>query len=209
MADLTIKELNSTETIVKGSRFIGTIIPVESEEEASIHLGKIRKEHQKANHNCFAYVIGPDDSVARCSDDGEPSQTAGVPILSVIQKEHLHDVLIVVTRYFGGTKLGTGGLIRAYSGAAATTIHHSQIVDRIVHQVFQLTFDYSYIDPFSHFLQQHPSLYTLNQDYLEQVSYQMSSPLTLYQDNLQKIIEFFNDNVTIIPIKKETIATPV
>lgn len=98
----------------KKSRFIATICPVESEEEANAFIGGIKKKYWDARHNCSAFVIGKNQEITRCSDDGEPSGTAGRPMLEVLLRENIHNAAVVVTRYFGGTLLGTGGLVRAY-----------------------------------------------------------------------------------------------
>ncbi|MFR5726940.1 MAG: IMPACT family protein [Clostridium sp.] len=105
------------ELVEKKSRFIAQIRPVASEEEAFAFIEEVRKKYWDARHHCYAYIIGERAQTARCSDDGEPSQTAGKPMMDVLAGEGLHDVCAVVTRYFGGTLLGTGGLVRAYSGA--------------------------------------------------------------------------------------------
>ena len=106
------------EIVEKKSRFIATVLPVETEEEVEAFLGELRKTYWDANHNVYAYRIGQQKMIERFSDDGEPVHTAGLPVLSVLQKEDIRNVCIVVTRYFGGTLLGTGGLVRAYSKAA-------------------------------------------------------------------------------------------
>ncbi len=122
---LTIQETSRTEIKIKGSRFIGTISPVVNKVNAEEILIEIRKQFHKATHNCFAYRINAQEF--RYSDDGEPSGTAGRPILSMIDKHQLQRVVLVVTRYFGGTKLGTGGLIRAYSQSAELVIFKANI----------------------------------------------------------------------------------
>ena len=113
----TVYSGGTAEIVEKKSRFIANVFPVTTEEEALEILEKIRKQYWDARHNCWAYVIGADHVSARCSDDGEPSQTAGKPMLDVIMGQELHNVLVIVTRYFGGTLRGTGGLVRAYSKA--------------------------------------------------------------------------------------------
>jgi uncharacterized YigZ family protein len=118
----TIAERVRTELKVRGSRFIGTAIPVRSKEEAMAELGRIQKEFWDATHNCYAYRLAPDGLQYRFADDGEPSGSAGKPILFVVQQRELVDLLVVVTRYFGGTKLGVGGLARAYSETAAAAL---------------------------------------------------------------------------------------
>ncbi len=107
----------------KKSRFIASIFPVQSEEEALENIARIRKEHYDARHNCFAYVIGDNNETERCSDDGEPSGTAGRPILDVLTGNGIHNAAAVVTRYFGGTLLGTGGLVRSYTAAVKDALY--------------------------------------------------------------------------------------
>ena len=113
------------EIIEKRSRFIAEAAPVKSEEEAAAFIERVRKENRDARHNCYAYVTGPDGQTEKCSDDGEPSRTAGLPILNQIRGRNLKDVCVVVTRYFGGILLGTGGLSRAYGSAAAAGLDAS------------------------------------------------------------------------------------
>lgn len=120
----TIKENGQSEIEIKKSRFICSLKRIESEEEAKNFIQEIKKEHWKANHNCSAFVIGEKNEIQRSSDDGEPSGTAGVPMLEVLKKNQLINVAAVVTRYFGGTKLGTGGLIRAYTHAVSSIVRH-------------------------------------------------------------------------------------
>ena len=119
------------EIIEKKSRFIATVAPVESEEEALAFIEAMKKKYWDARHNCFAYVIGERGQLARCSDDGEPGGTAGKPMLDVLLGEEVRNVVVVVTRYFGGTLLGTGGLVRAYSSSTQAGLHASVIITRI------------------------------------------------------------------------------
>lgn len=124
---LTVESpLRTPEFKVKGSTFITDIIPVSSKEEVDVALGRIRKEFYDASHHCFAYRMGPTGALLRAADDGEPSGTAGKPILLILTSAKLTDTLIVVTRYFGGTKLGTGGLARAYAEAAQQAVSMAQ-----------------------------------------------------------------------------------
>ena len=125
-----IYEGGSDEIVEKKSRFIAHVFPVHSEEEAAGHIEQIRKKYWDARHNCHAFVIGPNNEISRCSDDGEPSGTAGRPILEVLQGQEIHDVLVVVTRYFGGTLLGTGGLVRAYSQATQAGLAASRVMTK-------------------------------------------------------------------------------
>ena len=139
----TIKEDGQSEIEIKKSRFICSLKRVTSEEEAKDFIQAIKKEHWKANHNCSAFVLGDHHEIQRSSDDGEPSGTAGVPMLEVMKKNDLINVCAVVTRYFGGTKLGAGGLIRAYSGSVAQAIVHTGIVEGRLQQEVFVQLDYS------------------------------------------------------------------
>ena len=132
------------EIVEKKSRFIADVLPVTSEEEAQAFIADIKKKYWDARHHCFAYVIGDRHELARFSDDGEPGGTAGKPMLDVLLGEDIHNVAVVVTRYFGGTLLGTGGLVRAYSGAAKAGLANAQIISRI--QGTKLLIDTEYGD---------------------------------------------------------------
>ena len=118
------------EIVEKKSRFIGQIFPIHSEEEAQRIVNEIRKKHYDARHHCFAYVLGEKNEIERCSDDGEPSGTAGRPMLDLLVGAGVHDALAVVTRYFGGVLLGTGGLVRAYSAATKEALQKCDIREK-------------------------------------------------------------------------------
>ncbi len=126
----------------KGSRFIAMAYPVSDPLEIKPILDKLRKEHHEARHHCYAYMIGHDRDVWRANDDGEPSGTAGKPILGQINSYSLTNILIVVVRYFGGTLLGVSGLISAYRSAAALAIENSPIIERTVQEYYEITFPY-------------------------------------------------------------------
>ncbi len=138
----TIKNCSEIELIEKKSRFIASASPVETLEEAQVFIDNLKKKHYNATHNCFAYKIGLDGALTRCSDDGEPSGTAGTPILNVIEGEGLKNIVIVVTRYFGGTLLGTGGLIRAYGGAAKQAAVSAGIIEKKSFSVVKVAVEY-------------------------------------------------------------------
>lgn len=131
------------EIIEKKSRFIATVRPVESEEEALLFIQEMKKKYWDARHNCSAFVIGEKQELARCSDDGEPSQTAGRPMLDILLKENLHNTAVVVTRYFGGTLLGTGGLVRAYQRATTEGLLNSQLIELLQGRLICLGTDYN------------------------------------------------------------------
>lgn len=139
----TIKTDGLAETEIKKSRFLCHLKRVTSEEEAKAFIQGIKKEHWKANHNCSAYLIGEHSEIQRSSDDGEPSGTAGVPMLEVLKKNDLINVCVVVTRYFGGIKLGAGGLIRAYSHAVSHGLQAVGLVMGKLQQEISLDLDYS------------------------------------------------------------------
>lgn len=128
----------------RGSRFLAYAAPAESEEEIKAHLADIRQQHPKSRHHCYAYRLGHTGDLFRANDDGEPSGTAGRPILGQIDKLELTNVTIVVVRYFGGTLLGTSGLINAYRTAAAEALAQAEIVERIVCDHFLLTYHYAH-----------------------------------------------------------------
>jgi uncharacterized YigZ family protein len=139
----TISAPSTGEFKDRGSKFIGYAYPVRSEEEALTHLEALRKEHFKARHHCFAWRLGPDGSRFRANDDGEPGGTAGRPILGQIDSFGLTDVVIIVVRYFGGTLLGTSGLIQAYRESAAEALRQAVVVEKIVRDYFRMDFDYA------------------------------------------------------------------
>lgn len=150
----TVYSGGSGEIVEKKSRFIADVFPVTSEDEAMEYLEEIRKRYWDARHHCWAYVIGRNPAAERMSDDGEPAGTAGKPILEVIRGRGLTDVLVVVTRYFGGTLLGTGGLVRAYTASAAEGLKHSEIITRFHGFKLRIASDYTSLGKIQHLLAQ-------------------------------------------------------
>lgn len=139
----TIYKYGEDEIIINKSRFIGYAKPIELEQEALNFIEKIKSKHRDATHNVYAYVYGEDNNIQRFSDDGEPSGTAGIPVLEVIKKEDLRNVVVVVTRYFGGIKLGTGGLIRAYTKGAKIGLESGIIIEKVLHHKLKIRIDYT------------------------------------------------------------------
>ena len=139
----TVLEGGTGEITEKKSRFIATVRPVSSEEEALAFLEETRKKYWDARHNCYAYSVGMNREYTRCSDDGEPSGTAGRPMLDVILGEDIYNVAVVVTRYFGGVLLGTGGLVRAYSKAVQEGFRESRIIEKKHGICLTVTTDYT------------------------------------------------------------------
>lgn len=144
----TIDQGHSAETKVKGSRFIGTPCPVNTEQQATEFIHRVSQKFYDATHNCYAYQIGqPASIITRYSDAGEPAGTAGLPILNVIQGKLITNIAVVITRYFGGTKLGKGGLVRAYSDCTQRVIEQCSIVKKYLYQKLRLEFDYKLTGP--------------------------------------------------------------
>lgn len=140
----TVRRQASAEIVIKKSRFIGHVKPVESEDEAIAFIEQIKKEHWSATHNCSAYVVGERDQFQKQSDDGEPSGTAGKPILEVIKQQGLKNTVVVVTRYFGGIMLGAGGLIRAYTEATVEGLAAAKPVTLALHREVLVEIDYTW-----------------------------------------------------------------
>ena len=150
----TVYRGGSGEIVEKKSRFIAEVFPVTSEEEAMQYLEEARKRYCDARHHCWAYVLGRNPSAERMSDDGEPAGTAGKPILEVIRGRQITDVLVIVTRYFGGTLLGTGGLVRAYTASAAEGLKHSEIITRFHGFKLRIAADYTSLGKIQYLLAQ-------------------------------------------------------
>ncbi|MBY3619608.1 YigZ family protein [Acinetobacter sp. CUI P1] len=141
----TVRSSGSKEVVIRKSRFIGHVMPIENEEEALLFIEDIKKKHRDATHNCSAYVIGERDEIQRQSDDGEPSGTAGKPILEVIRNQGVKNVAIVVTRYFGGIMLGAGGLIRAYTDGAVLALEAGEVITRVLRREVFVEIEYTWL----------------------------------------------------------------
>ncbi|AXU70832.1 TPA: YigZ family protein [Clostridioides difficile] len=139
----TLHEFGTNEITIEKSVFIGYAKPIKSEEEALEFINEIKKKHKDATHNVWAYTVGKNMNIQRYSDDGEPQGTAGIPTLEVIKKEDLRDVAVVVTRYFGGTKLGAGGLVRAYTKGAKLGLEAGKIIYKVMYQEVKVKIDYT------------------------------------------------------------------
>ncbi|WP_332695427.1 YigZ family protein [Halalkalibacter lacteus] len=167
----TVKGAGEHEIIIQKSRFIAFFDRVETEAAAQAFIEKLKKQHWNATHNCSAYLIGERDEIQKANDDGEPSGTAGVPMLEVLKKRGLKDTVVVVTRYFGGIKLGAGGLIRAYGGAVSEGLKEVGTVKRSLTQIVHTEIDYHWLGKVEHALRESP--YQMKGiDYLEQVDVQ-------------------------------------
>ncbi|WP_078429873.1 YigZ family protein [Alkalihalobacterium alkalinitrilicum] len=164
----TVKSYGEHEINIQRSRFITYVDRATTEEKAQQFIEKIKKKHWNATHNCSAYLIGENDEIQKANDDGEPSGTAGVPMLEVLKKRGLKDTVVVVTRYFGGIKLGAGGLIRAYGSATSEGLNATGIVECTLMQIVHTTIDYHWLGKVENELRHSP--YHLKEiHYLEQV----------------------------------------
>ena len=165
------------EIVEKKSRFIANIFPVKTEEEALEKITAMRKKYYDARHNCFAYIIGENRETERCSDDGEPSGTAGRPMLDVLEGMGVHDVVAVVTRYFGGTLLGTGGLVRAYSAAMKEGLAHCVLLSQKSGYRLQILTDYNDVGKLQ-YLSRTRQLHELSCEYADDVRMELLVPET-------------------------------
>lgn len=168
----TVYEEGQDEVVEKKSRFIAVVRAVHSEEEAQAFLEEIRKTYWNARHHCYAYVFGTNSEMQRCSDDGEPQGTAGKPMLDVLNAEGLHDTMVVVTRYFGGTLLGTGGLVRAYQKAAKSGILASTVIEKNPGKKLMIYTDYTGLGKIQYILGQR-GIHVLDTSYTDSVVLQV------------------------------------
>lgn len=187
----TVYEGGEVETIEKKSRFIATVIPVTCEEEALEFIESMKKKYWNATHNCYAYVIGERFETQRCSDDGEPQGTAGKPMLDVLLGEEIHNTAVVVTRYFGGTLLGTGGLVRAYSGAVKAGLGASKIITKNWGIKLEIQTDYTGLGKIQYILGQR-GLTILESAYAENVTLTVLIPEDMKQEIAAEITEGTN-----------------
>ena len=204
----TIKEDGQVQEEIKKSRFICHAKRVYSEEEARDFITAIKKEHYKATHNCSAFIIGERSEIKRTSDDGEPSGTAGVPMLGVLENHNLTNVCVVVTRYFGGIKLGAGGLIRAYAGSVALAVKEIGIIEIKEQAGIAIQMSYSQYQEYNNFLKEH-NLMELDTNFTDQVD------TMIYVDKEEKetikaaLVEFFNGKITLTDQGLREVEVPV
>lgn len=168
----TLHDFGSDEIIIEKSTFIGYAKPIKTEEEAVEFVNEIKKKHKDATHNVWAYTVGKNMNIQRYSDDGEPQGTAGIPTLEVIKKEDLRDVVVVVTRYFGGIKLGAGGLVRAYTKGAKVGLEAAKIIEKVMYQEVKIKIDYNQLGKI--------------QNEIMNMGYFVKD--TIYEDNVEMIV---------------------
>lgn len=194
----TIYQGGEDEIVEKKSRFIASVIPVENEEEALEFIEKTKKQYWDARHNCFAYVIGERGQLQRCSDDGEPNGTAGKPMLDVLLGNELRNVAVVVTRYFGGTLLGTGGLVRAYSQAVKAGLQASVMITKILGVKLHIETDYTTFGKIQYILAQR-ELKILDTVYTDKVELEVLIPKTELEQVMHAITEGTNAQADMTP----------
>ena len=191
---ITIKKDGIYEEEIKKSRFICQLARVKSEEEAQNFIAQVKKANPRANHNCWAYMIGDRQEIQRMSDDGEPSGTAGVPMLEILKKREVTNVCAVVTRYFGGIKLGAGGLIRAYAGAVNHAIEAVGLVKVVEQQEMILRLDYSLYDSLQRFLTQE-NLVIAESEFLTEIKVSAYIDKNSADSFLSALTEHFNGKI--------------
>lgn len=194
----TIDKSVRTEIKIKGSRFISSIFNISDQISAEEILKKIRHEFYDATHNCFAYKIGFDGNIFRYSDDGEPSGSAGKPIYFTISKYNLSDILVIVTRYFGGTKLGVGGLVRAYSESAEESLKIAE--KKIIHRtgIFVIQCSYSDVSIIKKLIERNAVNY--EEEYSETVNFKIYIPVSRIETFPDLVFESTNGNIKAVRI---------
>lgn len=188
MQYFTINKESSAEFEEKKSVFIGQIKRVFSEEEAKAFLDSVRKKHREARHNVYAYALGPNKEIQRYSDDGEPQGTGGVPILETIKKSNITDVMIIVTRYFGGILLGTGGLSRAYGKSASLAIKEAGIIERVKGFELEIAISYDFLGKVQHMCNE-KGYNVVNTEYTDKVAIKLYCESNLLEAIKKEIAE--------------------
>lgn len=185
---ITVAGPSSGEIEEKKSRFIAHLIPCESEDAANAFVERMKKEYWDARHNCYAYILGERGELLKCSDDGEPQKTAGQPILSVLQGAGLTNVCCVVTRYFGGTLLGTGGLVRAYTDSAKAAVSSASLVKKQIGAVLKIETDYTDLGKIQYILAS-DEIEILSTDYAEGVTLTLEVELSKVDALMNKLTD--------------------
>lgn len=207
MSFVTVSQYVTHEIVIEKSRFIAHVFPVPDEDTAKDHIHTISKKHWDATHNCYAYRIGETGHIQKANDDGEPSGTAGVPILEVIKKNGLTDTLIIVTRYFGGVKLGAGGLVRAYTRSASEGLQQAQLLRQEEHLFVEINSDYA---TWSRIEQQLNALGLIHdRTYTDTVTVLFSLPKTEEKKLTQFLDKWGNTPIQCKPVKTDWVPAPL
>ena len=185
----TVRNQTEYEIVINKSRFICLLIPVSDVEEVALYLEEARELYPNATHYCYAYII---DALKKASDDGEPSKTAGMPMLNVLEKNDLNHILAIVIRYFGGVKLGAGGLVRAYSQSVVEGLAHADIVTKVKAPYYSITFDYHLSRQIDYFFKTH-QIDILIKDYQDKIRYES---FILKESYLEEISDRFFGQVS-------------
>jgi len=204
----TIAKTGSHEKDIKKSRFIAHIAQTFSEAEANEFIKKIREQESGATHNCTAFIVLENVKIERMSDDGEPSGTAGSPILNVLQQQDLQNVTVVVTRYFGGIKLGAGGLIRAYSSTTAEAVKKIGLVENRIQQGYELKIPYHMFDKFDNYARKE-KINLENKQFTSDVQCEIYLDVTNAEESVQNIKDLFQNQIIIKETDKTYKQVPV
>lgn len=192
MSFFTVRNEETSKYEEKKSTFIGNIKRVNDEKEAIEFINKLKKKYRDARHNVYAYVIGENMGIQRYTDDGEPQGTAGVPVLDVIKKRGITNTVIVVTRYFGGVLLGTGGLVRAYSKTASLAVDNAKVVEKVNGKALYVQFKYDLLGKIQYICAQN-KWYIEDTEYSEDVKIKLYLEVSKIEDIKNQIIENTND----------------
>lgn len=195
----TISDICSAETEVKHSRFIATVCPCKTEREATEFIAAMRKKYWDAKHNVYAFSIR-ENSVKRFSDDGEPHSTAGLPVMEVINHSGITDIAVVVTRYFGGILLGTGGLVRAYSEATRLALEAADVITILPAKSFEINCDYGDYDPLLKLLEGF-EVKILSTDFAHNVSIKVAVKAEFYNDLMLKCTDKFSARIPFLEVE--------
>ena len=197
-----VKEKITHEEVINKSRFITYLIPVKTIEDVNNELNTIKRLHYNATHHCYGYILD-NQSIQKSNDDGEPAGTAGMPILQVLLKNELSDVLCIVVRYFGGIHLGKGGLIRAYSGGASEAIKKASLYKEALRTMYAITIDYSLYDQVNYYLNEHA--------YVDETQFSDKVYITfyLYNDEIQTFLDTFHHQFEAITLSEVIIKLPL
>lgn len=191
---ITVSQYATEEITEKKSRFIAYMTHIESKEEAEEFISGIKKKHYDARHNVYAYILSSGEK--KYSDDGEPSKTGGFPVLEMLEKECITDVVCVVTRYFGGTLLGVGGLIRAYTLAAKNALDAAGKKEKKMCHILKVSVPYPDFDSFVHLTEEN-GVETVMKEYSENIYLTLSSPIDITDNYINKVTEHFNGKITL------------
>jgi len=204
----TIAETGSHEKIIKKSRFIAHVAQTFSETEANEFIKQIREQESGATHNCTAFIVMENVKTERMSDDGEPSGTAGSPILNVLQQQDLLNVTVVVTRYFGGIKLGAGGLIRAYSSTTAEAVKEIGLVENRIQQGFELSIPYHMFDKFENYAK-NEKIILEDKQFAADIKCKIYLDLDIVEQAVQNIRDMFQNQIILKETEKTYKQVPI